>query len=102
VAVFSRNTTTGALTFVEFQRDEDGSVDGLDAARSVAVSPDGKHLYVAGQTDDAVAVFSIAVTPATPVPSVSQWGLFAMAGTLAALLLWRRRRVVDRAQWGRG
>ena len=29
----------------------------LDAARSVAVSPDGKHVYVASFFSDAVAVF---------------------------------------------
>ena len=52
------------------------------------VSPDGKHLYVAGFDDDAVAVFS--------VPSVSQWGLIALMGAMAALLLWRRRRAVSR------
>jgi 6-phosphogluconolactonase (cycloisomerase 2 family) len=58
VAVFSRDTTTGALTFVEVQIDENGGVNGLNGAESVAVSPDGKHVYAAGQNDDAVAVFS--------------------------------------------
>ena len=33
-------------------------VDGLDGARSVAVSPDGKQVYVAGENDDALAVFA--------------------------------------------
>jgi len=33
-------------------------VDSLEEARSVAVSPDGNHVYAAGQLDDAVAVFS--------------------------------------------
>ena len=32
VAVFSRNATTGILTFVEVQRDGVGGVDGLDSA----------------------------------------------------------------------
>ena len=58
LAVFSRNSTTGALTFVEVQKDGVGGVDGLHLARSVMVSPDGKHLYVAGTFDRAVAVFS--------------------------------------------
>ena len=31
---------------------------GLDGVSSMSVSPDGKHIYVAGQRDDAVAVFS--------------------------------------------
>jgi len=56
VVVFSRNATTGVLTFVEVQRDGAGGVDGLDSARSGTVSPDGNHLYTAGSTDDAVAV----------------------------------------------
>ena len=58
VAVFNRNSTTGALTFVEVQKDGAGGVDGLDGANSVTVSPDGKHLYTSGSLDDAVAVFS--------------------------------------------
>ena len=58
VAVFSQDSTTGALTFVEVHKDGVGGVDGLDAAVSVAISPDGKHLYAAGFYDDAVAVFS--------------------------------------------
>ena len=35
-----------------------GGVDGLWGAHSVTVSPDGSHLYAAGQLDNAVAVFS--------------------------------------------
>jgi 6-phosphogluconolactonase (cycloisomerase 2 family) len=58
VAVFSRNASTGALTFVEMEKDGVGGVDGLDGARSVTVSPDGNHVYVAGTIDDAVVVFS--------------------------------------------
>ena len=59
VAVFSRNATTGELSFVEVQKDGVGGVDGLYYARSVTVSPDGKNLYAAGAIDDAVAVFGI-------------------------------------------
>ncbi len=58
LAVFSRNTTTGELTFVELKRDGVGGVDGLSLARSVVVSPNGQHVYVAAQADSAVAVFS--------------------------------------------
>jgi len=58
VAVFSRDSTTGALTFVEFQEDGVGGVDGLAGAASVTVSPDGNHFYAAGSADDAVAVFT--------------------------------------------
>lgn len=58
LAVWSRNAATGALTLVEVELDNSGGVDGLDGATSAAVSPDGKHVYVAGRSDDAVAVFS--------------------------------------------
>lgn len=58
VAVFSRNASTGALTFVEVQKDEVAGIDSLQGCLSVTVSPDGKHLYTAARWDDAVTVFS--------------------------------------------
>lgn len=58
VAAFRRNPGTGALSFLEVQRDGEPGVDGLDGAVSVVVSPDGAHVYVAAATDDALAVFS--------------------------------------------
>lgn len=57
VAVFTRNSSTGALTFVKMLKDGVGEIDGLLDARSVTVSPDGKHLYAAGNDDNALAVF---------------------------------------------
>ncbi len=65
VAVFDRDTTTGALTQ---KADPDGCITNvatagcttgkaLDGATSVTVSPDGKSAYVASQISDAVAVF---------------------------------------------
>jgi len=57
VAVFTRDPNTGLLTFVEAQKEGVAGVDGLKFARSVAISPDGGFVYVAGQTDDAVAIF---------------------------------------------
>lgn len=58
IAVFSRNTTTGALTFVEVKVDGTGGVDGLNGVGSLAISPDGSHLYAGGSFDDKIAVFS--------------------------------------------
>ena len=58
VAVFSRDASTGALTYVEREKDGEGGVDGLNGAYAVTVSPDGDHVYVAGAGDHAVAVFS--------------------------------------------
>ena len=34
------------------------TIDGLAGASSIAVSPDGRHMYVTGATDNAIAVFS--------------------------------------------
>ena len=56
--MFSRNLLTGALTYVEMQKDGVNGVDGLRRVRSVTVSHDGKHVYTASLDDDAVAVFS--------------------------------------------
>ena len=58
VTVFDRDAGTGALTLVEAERDGVGGVDGLAGARTVSVSPDGAHVYVAARDDDAVAIFA--------------------------------------------
>jgi 6-phosphogluconolactonase (cycloisomerase 2 family) len=57
VVVFSRDAASGVLSFVEAETDDSGVVDGLQGARSVAVSPDGNHVYVAGFAEDKVAIF---------------------------------------------
>ena len=57
LAVYTRDVTTGALTFVEAHLDGRSGVEGMQGARFVAVSPNGAHVYVAGADDDAVAVF---------------------------------------------
>lgn len=58
LAVFSRDGTTGRLTFVEVQKEGIGGVEGLEGAVAVEVSPDNRHVYVAGSLEDSVAVFS--------------------------------------------
>ena len=58
VVVFSRNSSTGALTFVERKRDGVDSVDGLNAVHRVTISPDGSHVYAVPILDKAVTVFS--------------------------------------------
>jgi 6-phosphogluconolactonase (cycloisomerase 2 family) len=58
VAVFSRDLVSGALAFVEMEKDGVNSVDGLAGAYAVVVSSDGKHVYVTGYNDNAVAYFS--------------------------------------------
>jgi len=57
VAVFSRNQTTGVLTFVEFEQNGVAGVEGILGASSAVVSPDGGHAIVTGSDDDAIAVF---------------------------------------------
>ena len=68
VAVFDRNPTTGALNEVSCISNggEGGcaaSPAGMAGVRDVAVSPDGENVYVAADSDDAVAVLDR--TPST-------------------------------------
>lgn len=67
IVVFSRNEQDGSLTRVEALKDggtdrTGNTIDGLEQATSVAVSPDSKHVYVAckggASTPDWLAVFS--------------------------------------------
>jgi len=58
VAVFSRSSVTGALTFLQVEREGVGGVDGLGDADAVRVSADGRHVYATGINDSAVAVFA--------------------------------------------
>jgi 6-phosphogluconolactonase (cycloisomerase 2 family) len=57
VAAFSRDASSGKLTFVETQRDGTAGVVGLAGAGGSTLGPDGAHLYVAASGDDAIAVF---------------------------------------------
>jgi DNA-binding beta-propeller fold protein YncE len=65
VVRFNRNSTTGALTFgecIEAVTDIEGTAcsdaPGLLGANSVAVSRDGRSVYVASLTDDAIVRFN--------------------------------------------
>src|SRR5439155_1462915 len=66
LAVFERDSASGALTFVEAQKDVlDGSLAGgkaglrrLDRSHGLVLSPDGAHVYATGSLDNAVAVFT--------------------------------------------
>ena len=58
VSVYSRNTTSGALTQVQVLQDEQGGLTTLDAAQGLAISPDGGQVYVAAANDDALTVFT--------------------------------------------
>ncbi len=72
LSVFERNVEAasddfGKLTLVQSFTDGVGGADGLNGARAVAVSPDGKNVYVASEDDDAVAVFAREATGGTLV-----------------------------------
>ena len=63
LAVFHRDSASGALTFVETQKNVlvtvgPNTVDVLNGAHGVVVSPDGAHVYVASKDADALVVFS--------------------------------------------
>jgi 6-phosphogluconolactonase (cycloisomerase 2 family) len=57
VATFHVDPGQSDLVFDAAVVDGAGGVDGIAGARGVAVSPGGQHVYVAGNTEDAVATF---------------------------------------------
>jgi 6-phosphogluconolactonase (cycloisomerase 2 family) len=57
VVVFARNAATGALTWVESDHEGVGGVTGIAFCGSLALSPDGQHVYAIGSIDKALAVF---------------------------------------------
>ena len=58
VAAFSRDTQSGLITFVQEIKDSDIGVDGLATPSGIAISPNGTHVYVSSNADNAVAVFA--------------------------------------------
>ena len=57
LAALSWDGTAEELSLVGVLHDSEDGVDGLNYAESVAVSPDGLHLYVASSRDDGVGIF---------------------------------------------
>jgi len=57
VVIFARNPTNGRLTYLEKLDSGPGGVDGLQNPRSVAVAPDGSHVYATGDWDEAIVAF---------------------------------------------
>lgn len=65
IVIFDRDPATGVLTYAGCIDDEDTGADtctatspGLDQPRGLAVSPDGRSVYVTAQIDDSVAIFN--------------------------------------------
>ncbi len=58
LVVFERTSSSPTqIEYVSHFQDGIDGVDGLDGASSVAVSPDGRHVYVAGKLDDALSLY---------------------------------------------
>ncbi len=57
VTVFARDAVSGQLTLVQQVVNGVDGVAGLLGAQSIAISEDGKHLYVASALDDALVIF---------------------------------------------
>ena len=58
VLVLSFPAMAGFITLSGLVQDGVGGVDGLRGVSSLAISPDGEHLYAVGNGEDALAVFS--------------------------------------------
>ena len=67
IATFSRDTEDGSLTWVDTVKDGAGygcdllngcagNLNGLDGAYGIAISPDGKYVYVSSVTEDSIVV----------------------------------------------
>ncbi len=59
IGLFSRNSDTGELRFIETRKDGAGLDEGLGGAWSSVFSPDGNFLYVSAGSDNAVAGFMV-------------------------------------------
>lgn len=82
VVVFSRDSTTGKLTYIETHKDNEAGVDGLYNAWCLAASLYGNHVYVAGYDEDAIAVFKDTsgpqVTSTNPINEATDVLLFSL------------------------
>jgi 6-phosphogluconolactonase (cycloisomerase 2 family) len=56
LSVFQRDRL-GRLACVQRMQDDTGGVDGIHATSAICLTPDGKFLFAAGSSDNAIAVF---------------------------------------------
>lgn len=57
LTVLASDSDTGALTFVERRAADPALQNGLNDTQQVIVSPDGRHIYLAGGTGQGIGVF---------------------------------------------
>lgn len=81
--VFSRDPGTGSVALVETHANGEAGTSGLAGASGSAASPDGRHVYVTGTANNAIAAFTTdtpcpddcdrtpTATPLTPTPTAS-------------------------------
>jgi 6-phosphogluconolactonase (cycloisomerase 2 family) len=58
VSAFSRDPASGAVTFVETDKDDTNGVMGLADSYAVAVSPEGRNVYATGDADLSIVSFA--------------------------------------------
>jgi len=58
IALFERNSVTGELDFITSYTDGSNGIDGLASVTGITVTPDGNHIYAAGNGDNAISIFS--------------------------------------------
>ncbi len=58
ITVFSRDSASGKLTFVQSVTNSTMGGTGLTNVTNIAIAPDGKHLYATSRGDNAVVVFT--------------------------------------------
>ncbi|WP_395375280.1 beta-propeller fold lactonase family protein [Marinicella sp. W31] len=58
ISSYSVNPVSGELTYLDVLIDGLGGVNGLGGARDVLISADGRHVYVAGELDNAIAILN--------------------------------------------
>lgn len=61
LTVFERQEPDGKLRFLEVVKDDPPNVEGMFGARAVAISPDGKHVYVGTGVRTAVVLSAVPV-----------------------------------------
>lgn len=62
IALFTRNADNGSLQFVTAYQDGELGIDGIGGVNRLLIDPSGRHLYAAGASENAIAVFQIQAT----------------------------------------